>query len=92
MCIASFNFKLYGVETDSIISKQISVLSALQVSLFIKCVKWGIFYPFPNAPESLLTSGELCHQCNSLDKQIYKQQRISDTLELDLSRYKYQQL
>ena len=39
MCIASFNFNLYGVEAESIISKQFSVLSALQVSLLTRCVK-----------------------------------------------------
>ena len=33
MCIASFNFNLNGVEAESIISKQFSVVSALQVSL-----------------------------------------------------------
>ena len=39
MCIASFNFDLNGVETESIISKQFSVLSALQVSLLSRCAK-----------------------------------------------------
>ena len=39
MCIASFNFNLNGVEVGSIISKQFSVLSALQVSLFTRCIK-----------------------------------------------------
>ena len=33
MCNASFNFNLNGVEAESIISKQFSVVSALQVSL-----------------------------------------------------------
>ena len=33
MCIASFNFNINGVEAESIISKQFSVVSALQVSL-----------------------------------------------------------
>ena len=33
MCIASFNFNLNGAEAESIISKQFSVVSALQVSL-----------------------------------------------------------
>ena len=36
---SSFNFNLNGVEEDSIISKQFSVLSALQVSLLTTCEK-----------------------------------------------------
>ena len=39
MCIASFNFNLNAVEAESIISKQFSVLRALQVSLLRRCVK-----------------------------------------------------
>ena len=42
-CIASFNFDLNGVETESIISKQFSVLSALQVSLLTRCAKMWDF-------------------------------------------------
>ena len=89
MCIASFNFNLNGVEVESIISKQFSVLSALLVSSLTRCAKmWG-FYQFANAPSSLLINGELSYQCNrhySLDKQTYKQQSIPESLELDLSR------
>ena len=39
----SFNFKLNEAEADSIISKQFSVLSALQVLLFIRCAKMWDF-------------------------------------------------
>ena len=45
--MAFFNFNLNEGRVESIISKQFSVLSALQVSLLTKC---EIFYPFPNAP------------------------------------------
>ena len=37
MCIASFNFNLNGVEAESVISKQFSVLSALKGSLLTRC-------------------------------------------------------
>ena len=44
-CIASFNFNLNGVETESIISKQFSVLSTLQVSLLTRCEKmWNFLF------------------------------------------------
>ena len=43
MCNVSFNFNLKEVETESIISKQFSVLSALQVSLLRKCGKMWDF-------------------------------------------------
>ena len=43
MCIASFNFNLSGVESESIISKQFSVLSAIQVSLLTRCAKMWDF-------------------------------------------------
>ena len=47
MCIASFNFNLNGVETELIISKQFSVLSALQVSVLTKmCKNVGLFIRF----------------------------------------------
>ena len=39
MYLGSFNFNLSEVEAESIISKQFSVLSALQVSLLTRCVK-----------------------------------------------------
>ena len=39
MCIVSFNFSLYGLEVESIISKQFSVPSVLQVSLLAICAK-----------------------------------------------------
>ena len=37
ICVASFNFNLNGVAAESIISKQFSVLSALEVSLLTRC-------------------------------------------------------
>ena len=37
ICMASFSFNLNGVESLSIISKQFSVVSALQVSLLTRC-------------------------------------------------------
>ena len=39
MCIAYFNFNLNGVEAESIISKQFSVLNILQFSLLTRCAK-----------------------------------------------------
>ena len=39
MCIVSFNFSLYRLEAESIISKQYSVPSVLQVSLLTICAK-----------------------------------------------------
>ena len=48
MCIASFNFK--WSRDEIIISKQIPVLSALQVSLLTRCAKICDFCLFPNAP------------------------------------------
>ena len=39
MCIAFFIFNLNGLEAESIISKQFSVLSALQVSLLTRSAK-----------------------------------------------------
>ena len=43
MWIASFKFNLNGVETEPIISKQISVLSALQFSLLRRSAKMWDF-------------------------------------------------
>ena len=47
--MASFNFNLNGVQAESTISKQLSVLSALKVSLLTRCAKMWDFYPCPDA-------------------------------------------
>ena len=39
MCTASLSFNLNGVEVESFISKQFSVLRSLQVSLLTRCTK-----------------------------------------------------
>ena len=45
MCIVFFNFELNGVEAESIISKQFSLLYALQVSLLARCANmWYFLY------------------------------------------------
>ena len=48
MYIASLNFNVNGVEVQWTISKQLSVLSVLQLWLLTRICE--TFYPFPNAP------------------------------------------
>ena len=39
MCLASFNFNLNRVDAESIISEQLSILSAFEFSLLTMCTK-----------------------------------------------------
>ena len=58
MCIASFNINLNGVEAESIISEQFSVLRDLKVSLLTRHAKMWDFLSVSKCSLTLVDNGE----------------------------------
>ena len=61
ICIASFNFNLNPEEAQSIVSKQFSVLSALEVSLLASCAKMQKSLSFSKCSLILVDKWQFCH-------------------------------